>query len=745
MYEAYYRLTEKPFNLTPDPKFLYLSDKHKEAFAHLLFGIKNRSGFVMVTGEIGTGKTTICRNLLNQLEDDTELAFIFNPALNPVELMRKINHEFGIDASYDNTLDLSEVLNAYLLSATAAGKNCVLVIDEAQNLSPSVLEQIRLLSNLETEKEKLLQIILIGQPELSEKLDLYELRQLNQRITARYHLRALNALETRQYIAYRIHVAGGRKYLNFTKGASQMVFKKSKGTPRVINAICDRALLIGYTMEVPVITPAIVKRAAHEVKGGRVTKRRAVQNTNQSSLIPRSLVYAMVVVPILIALLYWYRPERTGIQQVETPLLGQSAPGETKTPDASPEKNPSDVATIMDSLSVEKVDASIVPVAEKASSIAKAATENSNDPAKDAAPSEIIQDSTPSSEGATQDTWQAALWAADGNATREQAVKSLLHRWGKSLEGTVPEEDSLEAWQPFAKTHGLSADVLAPALDQLLAIGLPALLRLADGDKIRWCALQGVEEGKLILNTTSEEPITVARHELSALYNDSVMVLWKDSSPGASALLPGRKGGDVRALKERLRALKKIKPGNTTDVYDAEVASAVAKLQAETGLWVDGMAGRQVRMVLSSWLGDDAVPGLSPRETVQVVSELAQPMATQQAANVPAPEVVPPAEPAPIVEATPPVAEPDAPEVAPAQEAPPESTGSIPTEQPVAPRGVARPNVPADTEEQVQVKELDKPKTGTVSVEEDSGLHATTAPAQSGTPLVPGSPSGGQE
>jgi general secretion pathway protein A len=168
-------------------------------------------GFIMVTGEIGTGKTTICRALLSQLDPDTELAFIFNPCLNPVELLKRILTEFGVQTQADTLLDLTDQLNEFLLSKSRQQKNCVLVIDEAQNLTPSVLEQIRLLSNLETEKEKLLQIVLIGQPELLDRLKLHELRQLNQRITARYHLNPLDEQETKQYIAYRIHIAGGKK------------------------------------------------------------------------------------------------------------------------------------------------------------------------------------------------------------------------------------------------------------------------------------------------------------------------------------------------------------------------------------------------------------------------------------------------------------------------------------------------------------------------------------------------------
>ena len=347
MYEAFYGLREKPFNLTPDPKYLYLSEKHREAFEHLRFGIKNRSGFAMVTGEIGTGKTTICRNLLNRIDTETELAFVFNPSLSPVELLKKINEEFGIDASPDNALELVGILNEYLLEAAAEGKNCVLVIDEAQNLSPQVLEQIRLLSNLETETEKLLQIILLGQPELLEKLALKELRQLNQRITTRYHLKALSVKETLAYIAYRLHVAGARNKIRFTRRAIKAVYSHSKGTPRVINAICDRALLIGYTKETHTISPGIVHRAAREVQGERVKARaRPKQRSAWRRLLPSPALILIAVA--LIALLRFYMgPIEEAARQLSvfnnwfTALASvpddTAAPGAPLTPDAAPE------------------------------------------------------------------------------------------------------------------------------------------------------------------------------------------------------------------------------------------------------------------------------------------------------------------------------------------------------------------------------------------------------------------------
>ncbi len=338
MYESFYGLREKPFNLTPDPRFLYLSEMHKEAFAHLIFGIRNRVGFIMVTGEIGTGKTTICRSLLGQLDQDVELAFIFNPCLSPEELLRKINEDFGIRSRAISVKGLIDELNTYLLDRHAKNKNCVLVIDEAQNLTPPVLEQIRLLSNLETERQKLLQIVLIGQPELAEHLELPELRQLNQRITARYHLKPLGEKETLQYIAYRLRVAGGMRKVRFTRGAIKCVYRHSKGTPRVINAICDRALLIGYSKETPEISRALVKQAAREIRGERVRTKK--KGALLSRYVPTPRLVAAAALIVLVGL-FIVRPVAKRLDTLvallqNPPAAGQAAPVEAaNAPDES--------------------------------------------------------------------------------------------------------------------------------------------------------------------------------------------------------------------------------------------------------------------------------------------------------------------------------------------------------------------------------------------------------------------------
>ena len=222
MYEAFYGFREKPFNLTPDPKFLYLSGKHHEAFAHLEFGLRQRGGFIVVTGEVGTGKTTLCRYFLERLDESTLSAFILYPALGTTELLRSVNRDLGIasDGHHQKTdKELIDELHDFLLRTRAQGKNTVLVIDEAQNLSRDVLEQVRLISNLETATEKLIQIVLIGQPELNDMLAQRDLRQLAQRITARYHLNPLGRREMTQYIRHRLAVAGGIGRVDFTNGA----------------------------------------------------------------------------------------------------------------------------------------------------------------------------------------------------------------------------------------------------------------------------------------------------------------------------------------------------------------------------------------------------------------------------------------------------------------------------------------------------------------------------------------------
>src|SRR3989344_705048 len=271
MYAPFFGLQHPPFSIAPDPRYLFMSERHREALAHLLYGLDAGGGFVLLTGEVGAGKTTVCRCFLEQIPSHCNVAYIFNPKLTVRELLRYICDEFGVPhkptvpGGVETVKDYIDPLNASLLAAHAAGRNTVLIIDEAQNLSADVLEQLRLLTNLETSERKLLQIILIGQPELRAMVAKPSMEQLAQRVIARFHLGALSPQETQQYIAHRLAVAGLTGPLPFGRGALRRVHALSHGVPRRINLLCDRALLGAYAAGARQVNRAIVNRAAREV------------------------------------------------------------------------------------------------------------------------------------------------------------------------------------------------------------------------------------------------------------------------------------------------------------------------------------------------------------------------------------------------------------------------------------------------------------------------------------------------
>lgn len=269
MYKDFYKFKENPFSITADPEFYFPSSHHDEAFAHLLYGIEQRKGIIVITGEIGTGKTTLCRALINRIDSDTKTALILNPNFSDVQLLKLIVKDFGIKGNFKNKFDIIDTLNTFLIEQATHGYNVVLIIDEAQNLEIKQLEQIRLLSNLETEKQKLLQIILVGQPELCDVLKLPSLRQLNQRIGVRYHIMPLEREEVHDYVRHRLQIATGanhkRNGIAFTDQAMDAIYQISLGTPRMINILCDRALLAGYTLESHTIDEHIIHRCAREV------------------------------------------------------------------------------------------------------------------------------------------------------------------------------------------------------------------------------------------------------------------------------------------------------------------------------------------------------------------------------------------------------------------------------------------------------------------------------------------------
>jgi general secretion pathway protein A len=261
MYCEFFGFNEKPFTITPNPQFIYLSEHHREAFAHLLYGIDSHAGFIAMTGEVGTGKTTVLRTLLTQLDPDTYCsALIFNPCLSGEQLLASICREFGVTTDERNSFGYLDALNLFLLQQHAAGRTVVLVVDEAQNLTPDVLEQLRMISNLETERDKLVQIILAGQPELNDVLNRHDLRQLSQRITVRCSLTPMSRRDTAEYIRHRLKVSGYRAPGLFSAGAVRRIYRFSRGVPRVVNIVCEQALVMAWTQEASSVSPAIASR-----------------------------------------------------------------------------------------------------------------------------------------------------------------------------------------------------------------------------------------------------------------------------------------------------------------------------------------------------------------------------------------------------------------------------------------------------------------------------------------------------
>ncbi|MBI4335336.1 MAG: AAA family ATPase [Candidatus Omnitrophica bacterium] len=268
MYTNFYGLKENPFNVTSDPNFLFMSSRHREALAFLTYGIDHRKGFLEITGEIGTGKTTLCKALLNRFDARVKTAFVINPDLSELQLLESIAGDFGLELpKRSNKLAIFHLLNRFLIHQLSLKNNVVLIIDEAQNLRTTILEQIRLLSNLETEKEKLIQIVLVGQPQLRDKLNSPGLAQLRQRIGIRYHIAPLDRKEIGGYIEHRLKVAGSDGGIRFSDEAIDEIYRFSEGIPRLINMICDRALLFGFVLETRCISPDIVRRAVDEVRG----------------------------------------------------------------------------------------------------------------------------------------------------------------------------------------------------------------------------------------------------------------------------------------------------------------------------------------------------------------------------------------------------------------------------------------------------------------------------------------------
>ncbi len=551
MYLSFFGLNEKPFAITPDPRYLYLSERHAEALAHLLYGINEAGGFVQLTGEVGTGKTTVVRSLLAQTPKNAEIALILNPRMTAPEFLLTICEELGIgvpDSATQSLKDLVDILSHYLLRAHSAGKRIVLVVDEAQNLAPDVLEQVRLLTNLETNTQKLLQIILIGQPELRDLLARTELRQLAQRITGRYHLCPLLKQETAAYVLHRLRVAGATSDI-FTARALSEAHRLSGGVPRVINVICDRALLGAYTQDRHRVTASMIRRSAQEVFGRRLLPH----------WLPWCAAAATVAVLALGGLALWQL----------------------------------DPATFWGHGTVSTRGAAIA--AGGAAAAAHARSPSIADPPH----AEGVASPAPGSNA----IGLATLLAQHGSQTDpDTAFGKLFTLWGAHyVAGSV--DPCTQAVQ-----QGLQCFVQRGSLAQLRLYNRPAILMLTDDSGApRQIVLSGLGDELARIELNGSHAVRIA--DLTRYWFGDFVLLWRPGISPPKPLSLGMRGDDVRQLRERLERLRGVKSSEpASDLFDAQLGELVRDFQRTHRLTVDGIAGLQTLVVLNSASAEPHTP-----------------------------------------------------------------------------------------------------------------------------------------
>lgn len=490
MYLSHFRLDESPFAITPDPRFLYLSDRYREALAHLVYGADHAGGFVQLTGEVGTGKTMIGRAFLAQLPEGVDAALVLNPKVTAAELMRTVLEELqvALPEADDSTQALVEALNRHLLEAHARGRRTVLMIDEAQNLSAEVLEQVRLLTNLETERHKLLQIFLIGQPELRELLAARHLRQVAQRITARYHLTALTADETRAYVEHRLRIAGATRPL-FTRGALREVYRRSRGVPRLVNVICDRAMLGAYATDQQRVTARVVRRAAAELKGGPPRRRVRVAAALGLTGAVFAAAWAGQIPAVRSALeAAFVRLDTTDSVAVDITHASKTSSGDS--------------------------DAALMPAAYSASDT----------------PAYV--------------RLQQALRAEPESRDRVWAERALLAMWG-----VAPDADADLCRQ--ADQAGLRCMEGEGGWDDVRRLGRPAIVEFRDGSVRRFALLTGAD-GETITARVGKRSLTLSVTEFDSFWHGDYQLLWRPPLPDGFIIGDGSTPEAIAWLRDRL-------------------------------------------------------------------------------------------------------------------------------------------------------------------------------------------------
>jgi len=570
MYNAYFGFREKPFKLVPNPEYLFLSKSHEEALAHLNYAIAQGDGFVEITGEVGTGKTTLCRAFLENLDDATVAAYIFNPKLGPKQLIRTINDEFGIQYNADDTKDLIDKLNRFLIRKKAERKKVIVLIDEAQNLTKTVLEQLRLLSNLETRHEKLLQIILVGQPELADMLDSHDLRQIGQRISLRYQITPLSLKETREYIQYRLNIASQKRAPLFAPSAIRRIYARSRGIPRVINIACDRALLTAFGMNRRKVTGRIADIALSEMARRGHARRSALMDG-------RYALGLFLLVCLLAAALLYHKSLIRGMTSFFSPR-----------PPATGLADPSD-------------EAAGAPATARPGLSTPAAGDSPSVPSAEAkTPMPTPEPTAPPSEDARLADHLKRL---DGRLSRQAALAAVLAAWGSDLEPKPYLEavaDDPTFFNLSAKAAGFFIQRIEGDPDVLRRLNMPAVLEFHSAAKQAnvYLALTGVSGAKFLFKADdSDGALDAGAADLSRSWGGVAYIPWKNFL-SLSGTIPGNAPADsVLALKMLLRDLGYTAIPLNKD-YDGATQKTVEHIQAKYGVPVDGVVGNLTKIIL---------------------------------------------------------------------------------------------------------------------------------------------------
>ncbi len=551
MYADFFGFTETPFSIAPDPGYLYMSESHREALAHLLYGLQTDGGFVLLTGEVGTGKTTICKSLFTRIPESVDLAFILNPKITVIELLETICDELHIAKPWKvSTKSLVDKINGHLLDTNARGRKTVLIIDEAQNLSVDVLEQLRLLTNLETDKRKLLQIILLGQPELRDMINRPQLRQLAQRVTARYHLGPLNRQDIAGYIFHRIQVAGGQENV-FTDRAMKLVHQKSLGIPRLINLICDRALLGAYTRQQGTVTPTIVRQACHEI----------FDTPKRKHSLPWMLA-TLVCFVIIAGLTYSLLSPPAATDQV----TGQAATAAQVTEQVAkvPISKPQPVAP--------------PPAA----------------PAPAAAPSPPPL---------------ARVWPADFGfgTTMEDAFTDLADMWGLSYQPGRSEPCD------FAREVGLRCYDRQEDINSLRALDRPAVLSLYDDQGRPFYVILTRLDGNRAEFHAAGQTVALDIAALQTRWFGEYRILWYSPLDYSGVVHPGSTAKIIPWLAQALQSADLYPDGKAATRLEGTLLGALKQFQFSAGLTPDGVLGPKTVIHLNKAMGAPG-PRLHSRE-----------------------------------------------------------------------------------------------------------------------------------